>query len=65
LLESLSFKDKEGATKRCCSLESVREAVILQTCNRVEIYVATSENVSDDIVDRLVRFWSREVGVSF
>lgn len=64
MLESLNFKNKEEAIKRCCSLESVREAVILQTCNRVEIYVATNENASGDIVDSLVRFWSQEAGVS-
>lgn len=64
MLESLNFKNKEEATKRCCSLESAEEAVILQTCNRIEIYVATNKNTSGDIVDSVVGFWSQEVGVS-
>lgn len=64
MLESLNFKHKEEATKRCCSLESIREAVILQTCHRVEIFVATNEKTSEDIVYSLVKFWSQEVGVS-
>jgi glutamyl-tRNA reductase len=64
MLESLNFKNKEEATKKCCSLESVREAVLLQTCNRIEIYVNTSDNTDEDIVTSLVRFWSRQVGVS-
>ena len=54
MLESLNFKNKEEATKRCCSLESVREAVLLQTCNRIEIYVNTSDNPDVDIVMSLV-----------
>ena len=64
MLESLNFKNKEEATKRCCSLESVREAVLLQTCNRIEIYVNTSDNPDRDIVTSLVKFWSQQVGVS-
>ncbi|HVP92859.1 MAG TPA: glutamyl-tRNA reductase, partial [Acidobacteriota bacterium] len=64
MLESLNFKNKEEATKRCCSLESVREAVLLQTCNRIEIYVNTSDNPDVDVVMSLVRFWSQQVGVS-
>jgi len=64
MLESLNFKNKEEATRRCCSLESVREAVLLQTCNRIEIYVNTSDNPDRDIVTNLVKFWSQQVGVS-
>ena len=64
MLESLNFKHKDEATKRCCSLESIKEAVILQTCHRVEIFVATNEKTSEDTVYSLVRFWSQEVGVS-
>lgn len=64
MLESLNFKHKEEATKRCCSFESIREAVILQTCHRVEIFVAANEKTSEDIVYSLVKFWSQEVGVS-
>ena len=64
MLESLNFKNKEEATKRCCSLESVREAVLLQTCNRIEIYVNTSDSPDVDIVMSLVGFWSQQVGVS-
>jgi glutamyl-tRNA reductase len=64
MLESLNFKNKEEATKTCCSLESVREAILLQTCNRIEIYVNTSDNPDVDIVMSLVKFWSQQVGVS-
>jgi glutamyl-tRNA reductase len=64
MLESLNFKNIEETTKRCCSLESVREAVLLQTCNRIEIYVATNDDSDGDIVTSLARFWSQEVSIS-
>ena len=64
MLESLNFKHKDVAAKKCCSIELVREAVILQTCHRVEIYVATAEDRSGDIANRIVKFWSQEVGIS-
>jgi len=64
MLESVNFKRKDEATKKCCSLGSVKEAVILQTCHRVEVYVATNGNEFGDIADRIVKFWSQEVGVS-
>ena len=54
MLESLNFKNKEEATKKCCSLESVRKAILLQICNRIEIYVNTSDNPDGDIVKSLV-----------
>jgi glutamyl-tRNA reductase len=64
MLESLNFKHKDEATKKCCSLESVKEAVVLQTCNRVEIYVVTEESGSGNIAHSIVEFWSQEVGIS-
>jgi glutamyl-tRNA reductase len=64
MLESLNFKDRELATKRCCSLESVKEVVILQTCHRVEIYVAIVEGASAQIAGNIMKLWSQEVGVS-
>jgi glutamyl-tRNA reductase len=67
MLESLNFKHKDVATKKCCSLESVKEAVILQTCHRIEVYVATAGNSTEavgHIADSIVKFWSQEVGIS-
>jgi glutamyl-tRNA reductase len=43
LLESVAFKDKEKALAEIRSLENVEECLVLQTCNRVEIYVVTGE----------------------
>jgi glutamyl-tRNA reductase len=68
MLESLNFKHKDEATKKCCSLGSVEQAVILQTCHRVEIYVTInnmdSQEMTDSIVKRIQLLWSQEVRVS-
>ena len=43
LMETVAFKDKETALAEICSLENVEECLILQTCNRIEIYVVTED----------------------
>ncbi|MCW4009203.1 MAG: glutamyl-tRNA reductase [Candidatus Bathyarchaeota archaeon] len=43
LLEAASFKDKGNAFSELLLLDSINECVILQTCNRVELYLV-SEN---------------------
>jgi len=62
MLESLMFKDEVEALRRFFSLESVKECVLLQTCNRVEIYSVLRK--PDDEIKSLVGEWSRQVGVS-
>ena len=43
LMEAVAFKDKEKAFAEIRSLENVEECLILQTCNRIEIYIVTEE----------------------
>ena len=43
LLEAVAFKDKEKALAEIRSLENVEECLILQTCNRIELYVVTED----------------------
>ena len=43
LMETVAFKDKETALAEICSLENIEECLILQTCNRIEIYVVTED----------------------
>ena len=38
--------------------------MILQTCHRVEIYVAIVEGASGQMAGNIMKFWSQEVGVS-
>ncbi len=48
LLEAVSFKDKESAYTRIRSLDGVQEAVLIQTCNRIELYLV-SENGNETL----------------
>jgi glutamyl-tRNA reductase len=41
LLEAVSFKDKVNAYAEMHSLDGVRESVLVQTCNRVELYLVS------------------------
>ena len=43
LLETVSFKDKTNAFADMCSLDGTQESVLIQTCNRIELYLV-SEN---------------------
>jgi glutamyl-tRNA reductase len=43
LMEAVAFKDKEKALAEICSIENVEECLILQTCNRIEIYAVTED----------------------
>jgi len=62
MLESLSFKDETKARQNFASLIFVKGCVIVQTCNRVEIYFSLVD--CTDAIESLLRLWSREVGVS-
>ena len=42
-MEAVAFKDKEKALAEICSIENVEECLILQTCNRIEIYAVTED----------------------
>jgi glutamyl-tRNA reductase len=43
LMEAVSFKEKEKGIAEVYALEGVEECLILQTCNRIEIYAVTEE----------------------
>ena len=40
VLEAVSFKDKEAALKEMHSTLGAYECVLVQTCNRIELYLA-------------------------
>ncbi|MEM2099522.1 MAG: glutamyl-tRNA reductase [Candidatus Bathyarchaeia archaeon] len=48
LLESVAIKDKRNALTTIYTLHNVEECLLLQTCNRIELYVV-SENVENTI----------------
>jgi glutamyl-tRNA reductase len=43
LLEAVSFKDKASAYAEMRALEGVQESVLMQTCNRVELYLVSED----------------------
>jgi glutamyl-tRNA reductase len=43
LMEAVAFKDKENALRAISSLDNVDECVLLQTCNRIELYIVSEE----------------------
>jgi glutamyl-tRNA reductase len=42
-MEAVAFKDKKDALAEIRSLENVEECLILQTCNRIELFIVTEE----------------------
>jgi glutamyl-tRNA reductase len=42
-LEAVTFPDVKKALTDICNLPSIKEAIILQTCNRIEVYVAAED----------------------
>lgn len=43
LLEAVSFKDKAGAYAQIQQLYGVQESMLIQTCNRVELYLVSKD----------------------
>jgi len=64
LLEALTFKEKEEALKNLSRLKFVKECVIIQTCNRAEVYVRIDGLEEGVATDELIGFWSQQVKVS-
>ncbi len=60
LMEAVAFKEKEIALAEICSLENVEECLILQTCNRIEIYVVTED--VDNTVNLVKKYFEKGAG---
>ena len=58
LMEAVAFKDKEKALAEICSLKNVEECLLLQTCNRIEIYVVTEE--AEKTVNLVKEYWLKK-----
>jgi glutamyl-tRNA reductase len=43
LMEAVAFKEKTQALAELCAMRSVEECLILQTCNRVELFLVAEE----------------------
>lgn len=63
VLERLTFKEPRRMLKEIRALESVKECVILQTCNRIEIYAAVSEQDVTKARSEIAEHWRQRAGV--
>ncbi len=62
LLESVSFKEKTNAYNQILSLEGVQESVLIQTCNRIELYLVSEKG--DKTVKSAVELLENRASVS-
>jgi glutamyl-tRNA reductase len=60
MLEKFTFKDPKAAYRSFRKDKTIKECVILQTCNRVELYVAGNRLDHEKVVD----LWARNTGLS-
>jgi glutamyl-tRNA reductase len=49
-MEAVSIKEKPKALAEVCALDNVEECLILQTCNRIEIFLVTEDESTTDLV---------------
>lgn len=61
LLEAISFKNLDEAYREILSLDSISECVILQTCNRIELYVVCAHGKGNS--EQLLRYLVDRAGV--
>jgi len=61
-MEAVSFKDREKALAEIHSLENVEECLIIQTCNRIEIYVVTEE--AENAANLVKDYWVKRAMVN-
>jgi len=57
LLEKLTFKDPCVASKEICALRNVHECIVLQTCNRVEIFAVVSDDSLIKAKADIAEYW--------
>jgi glutamyl-tRNA reductase len=63
LMEAVAFKDKRVALKAVHSLDNVDECVLIQTCNRVELYIVSEEG--ENVAKTAKDFLAKRAGASF
>jgi glutamyl-tRNA reductase len=60
LMEAVAFKDTRSALKTICSMENVDECVLLQTCNRIELYIVSEKG--EKVAKRAKNFLAKRAG---
>ncbi|MGB8780618.1 MAG: glutamyl-tRNA reductase [Candidatus Bathyarchaeia archaeon] len=65
MLESVTFRNEGEVARALCKEGMLQECVVLQTCHRVEVYGVAQDSMKNGSVNRILRFWSSRVGVSY
>jgi glutamyl-tRNA reductase len=60
LMEAVAFKDTRSALKTIRSMENVEECALLQTCNRIELYIVSEEG--EKVAKRAKDFLAKRAG---
>ena len=61
-MEAVAFKDKEKGLAEIRALENVEECLILQTCNRIELFIVTE--VAEETVGLAKDYLAKRAGAS-
>ena len=64
MLESLNIHDENEFMDNICAVETVKECILLQTCHRVEIFCSMAKRHHGKTIEKILRFWSTQTGVS-
>lgn len=62
ILEALSFKNIKKTSTEINSISNVEENLILQTCNRIEIFLSVSTEDITAIEEKIIALWSDLTG---
>jgi glutamyl-tRNA reductase len=60
LMEAVAFKDTRSALKTIRSMENVDECILLQTCNRIELYIVSEKG--EKVAKRTKDFLAKRAG---
>ena len=62
ILEALSFKNSRRASTEINNITNIEENFILQTCNRIEIFLLVSTEDIASIEEKMISLWSNLTG---
>jgi glutamyl-tRNA reductase len=65
MLESVTFRNEGEVARAFCKEGMLQECVVLQTCHRVEVYGLAQDSIKNGSVNRILKYWSAKVGVSY
>lgn len=64
MLETLNVPEEADAIRALHTADIAQECVVLQTCNRVEIYCVVQDTNKENAVNQVLKYWSLRTGVS-